>query len=146
MILRAAANIGRDPGALSFRIGGKTVDLDDGTQDEIGHVYDVESCSLTARDLLNAERAVISKGARATSKIDQLCERIRHYLADGAWHPALRPQLETEGFSGGTVHEACKRVGVESDKDGMAGGWIWRLPSSDPPDSSTDHPPLARAE
>ena len=34
VMLRAAGNVGRDPGALAFRVGGAWVDLDDGDRDE----------------------------------------------------------------------------------------------------------------
>lgn len=145
VMLRAAGNIGRDPGALSFRIGGRTVDLDDGTQDELGYVFDIEACAITARDLLNVDRGIGADDTPGVSKVGQACGRIRDYLADGEWHPALRPTLEAEGFGGGTIHSACKRVGVEIKKQGLTGGWRWRLRSSETRDFSTDRPPIARA-
>ena len=140
MLLRAAGNIGRDPGAISFRIGGKLIDLDDGTSDEIGYVYDVEQCDVTKRDLLAADRATAPDDReRARPKIDVLVDRIREYLADGGWHPSIRVELEAEGFSGGTIHDAQSRVVYARKTPGtMNGAWQWRLKSSNSADTPTD--------
>lgn len=147
VMLRAAGNIGRDPGAVSFRIGGRMVELDDGTSDEIGYVYDVEPCHVTARDLLAADRGSRGDdGERARPKVEVLAERIADYLADGQFHPSMRDELEAEGFTVGTIEDAKKRVGVYSRKErSLNGKWQWRLNSSNFSDSSTLRAAVSRA-
>jgi NrS-1 polymerase HBD domain/AAA domain len=147
VLLRAAGNIGRDPGALSFRVAGTPVTLDDGEQDEIGYAQNVELCHLTARDLLNTERpSTGGERDRPRAKVDVLVERIRDYLVDGRWHPSISPELEAEGFAWGTIQEARNRVARARKAPGtMSGAWEWRLDSSETADSSTDHKRSARA-
>jgi len=130
VILRAAGNVGRDPGALAFRVDGKWVDLDDGDRDENPYVWDVEPCDYTMRDLLNAERpGAGSAPERKRPKVDVLAERIREYLADGEWHPSLQPELEREGWSAGTIQRARERATKVPPRPraGMSGGSEWKL-------------------
>jgi hypothetical protein len=144
VLLRPAGNIGRDPGALSFRIGGKVISLDDGEHDEIGYAHDIQQCAVTARDLLNADRLTAGP-ERDRPKVDELADRIRNYLRDGGWHPSIRAELEAEGFAGGTIHAAQKRVARARKAFGtMAAGWEWRLLPSETADRSTDAKGLAR--
>jgi hypothetical protein len=132
VIVRAAGNIGRDPGALAFRIGGKMIALDDGSTDEIGYAHDVQSCHVTARELLEAERGSSSTNSdtRNVTKTEELCEVIAEYLADGGWHPSLRGDLLAGGWSIGTVVAAQKRVAIVRKVRSMNGGWEWRLNNS----------------
>lgn len=140
-IASARRRLSREYEALSFRVTGKMMNLDDGERDEIGCVEDVEPCDVTARELLNAEGPGASGGReRPPAKVDLLATCIREYLADGEWHPSIRPELEAQGFASGTIHDACRRIArVRKAPGSMSGGWEWRLHSSETPDSSTDH-------
>ena len=141
VMLRAAGNIGRNPGAVAFRIGGTVIDLDDGGRDDVGYAYDLRPCSVTARDLLNADRlgGPGSSSDAPASKVEQVAERIAVYLADGEWHPSIRAELEAERFSHGTIADAVKRVADTRKTPGtMNGPWQWRANSSNSSGTSAD--------
>ena len=146
VMLRAAANIGRNPGALTFRIAEQTLTLDDGEPEGVPHVDAIEPCDVTLSALLRAERPRDESEPR-TIKVDELAERIREYLADGEWHPSIHPQLLAEKFSKGTIWAARGRVARARKEPGsLGGGWEWRLHSSDTPDTSgLRESPRARA-
>ena len=60
------------------------------------------------------------------------CELLRSELDALTWtdsEAACRP-LKDAGFSKKQIWQASKKVGVERRKDGMKGGWLWRLSAS----------------
>lgn len=141
VLLRARANVGRDPGALSFRIDSQWLTLDDGHEDEVPFATDVEPCDVTIRDLLRADRPQgPDPEQREPGKQEQLEELITDYLADGLWHPNLTDNLKRDGWAHGTIQAARSKVARARKQAGtMAGGWEWRLldVSSRSADSST---------
>jgi hypothetical protein len=66
--------------------------------------------------------------------------------------PVLQKDVEraakAEGIAERTLYRAKKKLGVESDKAGLRGGWYWHLPdkattSSEPPKTATSEPAKA---
>ena len=129
VLIRPRANVGRDPGALEFRIDTETVRLDDGHDDETPYAANVRPCHVTLRDLLNADRPKApDKGPREPGKQEQLRDIIRDYLADGDWHPALTPRLEADGWAAGSIQYARDKIADTDKRSGQMGaGWYWRL-------------------
>jgi hypothetical protein len=131
VLLRPRSNVGRDPGALSFMIGAKWMDLDDGDKDEIPYVGEVQNCDVTIQDLLRAEKPQPSDPEQQPpKKVEQLKQIISDYLADGEWHPSLRDKLHVDGWTVGTIVAAAKDVTKEKGRDTMNDGWYWRLEKS----------------
>ena len=121
VVLRGMGNIGRNPGALEFRIVGRAYRYDDGETQEREVVDQVAPSNVTRRDL--AKTAGDSKVAHAAALM-------RAALADGEWHPSksIYALLEAVELSAaGTVAAAKKLAGVEVHKTGFEGGWGWRL-------------------
>ena len=116
VILRGKGNLGRNPGALSFRIAEKFLDygdvVPDGTADGIGYVTDVQPCDVTERQFLSARppaETPLSKVAVAEAVIGLA-------LVDGEWRPAapiLACLAELEISSRSTIAQATSRLGVE---------------------------------
>ena len=50
----------------------------------------------------------------------------------------IERECREAGFSKATVRRAKKRLGVVSQKGGMAGGWFWNLPGGNCEDAHED--------
>ena len=133
MILRGKGNVGRNPGALSFRIAEKFLNWDDDEpvnleEDGIGYIADVEPCDITERLLLRAKLS-----DRPMSKVEQAEALIRMALLDGEWHPVapIREELAKAGLNhNANVDAAKRRAGVVTSKQpGVTHGpWGWQIP------------------
>ena len=145
VLIRGKGNIGRNPGALEFRILGRQLLHDDGLIDEREVVDEVQPSDITIHRLVQARAGRDETGA---SKTDQAAEIIRTQLADGRWHPGapIRDELYSRGLNSSSVVDAAKQLaGVHSRKAGgdAHGGWEWRI-EADPSQESTD-PPISIA-
>lgn len=128
VLVRGKGNIGRNPGALEFRVVGREHLHDDGECQEREVVVDVQPSDVTLSRLLARPQ-----GEASSSKTEQAVEIIRANLADGEWHPAtpIRDELQDAGLNSGSVVTAAKRqLGVEDRKrsGSLGGGWEWRIP------------------
>ena len=123
------SNLGRNPGALEFRVVGRSHLHDDGRETEREVVEDVRPSSITLADL-QPNRAV---GAREPTKHERATEYLRGALGDHQWHEAaaMMAQLDAQGISARTVQNAATELGVRREKNGRDGGWLWWLPSED---------------
>jgi hypothetical protein len=124
VVVRGKGNLGKDPGALQFCIGGRPLKHDDGRTTEREVVVDVAPSAITLADLA-PERVV---GARKPTKGEQAAEILRAELADCDWHPAalVRQRLAEEGLDSGSVREKATRLArVEKRKTERA--WWWRI-------------------
>jgi hypothetical protein len=159
VIVRGKGNVGRNPGALSFRIAEKFLDYGDGEPDGIAdgvpYIADVRPCSVTERQLLHP-----TTDERPASKVDQTVALIGMALHDGEWHPAgpIREELERQGLNhDANVQAAKSRLGVKSFKQpGVTHGpWGWQIghssnsavnPDSWRPRATLDLSPILDAE
>ena len=106
MLLRGKANIGRDPGALEFRVVGRKYRHDDGRVTEREVVVDVGPSDVTMADL-HPDRMI---GAREPTKTDKATEYIQDALRGGEWRTALPiiEALKSQGLGGDSVvKHAC---------------------------------------
>lgn len=142
VVIRGKGNLGRDPGALEFRVTGRQFTHDDGRTTEREVVVDVASSPVTLADL--APDRVI--GAREPTKAERAAEIIREALRDGEWQPAapIRETLAAAGLDSGSVRtQAIGLAHVEKRKTERA--WWWRIPTAGE-ESTADGPlPPARA-
>jgi hypothetical protein len=101
VLVRGKGNIGRNPGALEFRIVGHEHEHDDGTTAEVAVVEDVAPSAITMADLAPGKMV----GERPPTKAEQAAELIREALSDGGWHPAkaIREQLARTGLDAGST-------------------------------------------
>jgi hypothetical protein len=154
VLVRGKGNLGRDPGAIEFRIVGRDYLHDDGRTQEREVVVDVRPSGITLADL----RPGAVMGTREPTKVERAAEIVAAELADGEWHEAqpIRDRLRAQGLNhNAVVDDAKRRVGgvKARQRPGVAhGGWEWRA-SPDPvvdsngSESTTDSEtliPLAR--
>jgi putative DNA primase/helicase len=60
--------------------------------------------------------------------VDDAKEFLQGLLADGPVSTkAIRGDAEGAGHAWATLRRARKSLGVEATKDGMKGGWVWKL-------------------
>jgi AAA domain len=136
VIVRGKGNVGRNPGALSFRIAEKFLDWGDqdpdGTADGVGYITDVQPCDVTERQLLHPKPDARD---RDVSKAQVAQEYITLALADGDWHeskPIEERLAAMDITSGSTITTAKENAGVKSRKrPGVTHGpWEWQIPHS----------------
>jgi hypothetical protein len=149
VLIRGKGNIGRDPGALEFRIAARPYRHDDGRTTEREVVVGVSRSDVSMADL--TRRPMF--GEREPTKTEQAAEAIRAALADGEWHLAkpILDALAARGLAHSNVGGAARRtLGVECRKrpGERNGPWEWRLESYPEADRGSLGvlDPLARAE
>jgi putative DNA primase/helicase len=131
VLARAKSNIAADDGGFSYILD--VVDVGDGVQ-ATRVVWDGQ-ISGTAREILSE----VEDDERGDSGKEAHASRFLSDLLSGGPLPSIevRAACETAGLSWITVRRAKKLAGVVAYKDGMKGGWNWRLSVPSPED---DHP------
>lgn len=132
VLIRGKGNIGRNPGALEFRIASRPYRHDDGHTTEREVAAGVKPSVITIADLAPDKLM----GARQPTKAERAVDIIREALADGQWHPAgpIRDALARQELnSESVVKRAGDLAGVEKRKrPGQSDGpWEWRLRTND---------------
>jgi len=86
-----------------------------------------ESIQGTARELLAEAEQQDEHGSDAASFLRDLL----------AYGPRSAKEIKSEaanaGYSMDAMHRAKRKIGAETGKSSMAGGWLWRLPSPEDP-------------
>lgn len=121
VMLRAKSNIGPDGGGFVYDL--QQGELLEHPGIEASSVLWGEAIHGTARELLaEAEQRDDEHGSDAASFL-------RDLLAYGPCSAKdVYKEAESAGYSRDTMKRAKSRIGVEAIKQGMAGGWVWRLP------------------
>jgi hypothetical protein len=132
VLLRGKGNMGRDPGALEFRIGESPYEHDDGRVQGREHVIDVGPSEVTMADL--APDRTMGE-AREPTKTEQAEALLVKELADHEWHEStpLLALLAAHGLDGDSVvSKARRRLGITTRKRrGVRdGSWEWRMPDA----------------
>jgi len=82
LLIRGKGNLGRDPGALEFRIVGRDYLHDGGRREEREAATDIVPSAVTIADLAPGKML----GAREPTKAERAADIIREELQDGDWH------------------------------------------------------------
>lgn len=126
VLCRAKSNIGPDDGGFVFEIA--EVERDDSQSIAATRIKWSNWVEGKASQLLRPVDPVTNVGSALTEAKDFLEE----VLSRG---PASRQVIEQEGKDQGikwaTIRRACELLGIQKNKDGMQGGWIWSLANSE---------------
>lgn len=121
VMVRAKSNVGPDEGGFAYQL--QRVDVADGVEGQ--RVEWLGPVDGSARDILTALDETDDERDGPRSEIEAF---IRGCLADG---PVPAKQFEADARGAGyelrTVQRMAKKLGAVSRKDGMRGGWTWRL-------------------
>jgi hypothetical protein len=149
VILRGKGNIGRNPGALEFRVDGRDHLHGDGLVQEREVVVGVQPTDVTLAQLTARAGA---GSHEAHSKAQEAADLISEWLSDGNGHPAAatREMLAAHDLNSDSVVQRAKQLaGVHTRKEhGSAHGvWEWYIPKNPAPptypatDSWTENSP-----
>jgi len=124
LLLRAKSNIGPDGGGFVYDL--QQGELDGFPGVEASSVLWGEAIHGTARELLaEAEQRDDDHGSDAASFLRELL----------AYGPRTAKEIASEarnaGYSMDAMHRAKRKIGAETGKSSMTGGWIWRMPSTE---------------
>nr|WP_316644190.1 AAA family ATPase [uncultured Roseateles sp.] len=121
VVVRAKSNVGPDESGFAYQL--QRVDVADGVAGQ--RVEWLGPVDGSARDILAALDDAGDDRDGPRSDVEAF---IRGCLADG---PVPAKQLEADARGAGyelrTVQRMAKKLGAVSRKDGMRGGWTWRL-------------------
>lgn len=117
-------NLGPDVTGLAFRIEGATVESSMGQLGTSRVAWESDPVSVTADEAMQAEAGDTELSAR-----DEAAEWLQEVLSDGPL-PAneIYKKAGDVGIAKRTLRRAAKKLGVDTEKSGMAGGWRWILP------------------
>ena len=124
VLIRGKGNLGRDPGALEFKVVGRAYKHDDGRLEEREVVADVGPSPISLADLAPGRMI----GERDPTKAEQAADVVRDALSDGEWHPAetVRSQLAALDLDSGSVRSQAKRLAGWEARKRADGAWEWR--------------------
>lgn len=81
----------------------------------------------------SAENLLVNRSGTAKSKggkRERAKEWLRYQLADGPVESReLKRRVEHQPFSWKTVGRAAEELGIDKEKNGFDGGWVWQLPT-----------------
>lgn len=130
-------NIGNDQTGLAFAIQSEQVTSPAGLIETSRVLWEAEAVTLTA------DEAMVPQGyPEERSALEDARRFLLGLLADG---PVKAGQIKADadgaGFNWRTIQRAADRLNIERHKDGMRGGWTWKLPpkmTSTPEDDRHD--------
>ena len=125
VLLRGKGNVGRNPGALSFRIEEKEIVYDSGEKGPEAFVTDLEPCDLTERDLLSGSESEQQTPEEKAWVTTQIIEQLEEKLRDGNGHRGVETELMEDGYSKTSIYRATNDLGVVKKMG------LWSLPNDD---------------
>lgn len=117
-------NIGNDQTGLAFRVESAQVKSEAGLIETSRIVWEPDPVTMTANEAMQPlgdpeERSVL----------DDARLFLLGLLADGSVKAGqIKSDADGAGFNWRTIQRAADRLNIERHKDGMRGGWSWRLP------------------
>lgn len=120
ILARSKSNIGRDDGGFEYHLE---------QREPLPGIQ--ASCIAWGQAVEGSARELLSDPNESQQEeTSDAAELLRGELDALLWtdsETATQP-LKAAGFSKKQIWQASKKVGVERRKDGMKGGWLWRLP------------------
>lgn len=121
LFLTAKNNIGNDSEGLAYQVRGVTLDNGICTS---WVKWEAEPVTISADEAMRAPMQDDDGGTLADAK-----QFLQGLLADGALPTkAIKADADGAGYSWSTIRRAQKELGIEAVKEGMKGGWVWKLP------------------
>lgn len=119
VLVRAKSNIGPDDGGFAYALD--RIDVAPGVEGQ--RVQWLEALEGSAREVLAEAETEVDQDGDSPADVESF---VRGCLADCPI-PArtFKSDAEGAGYNWRTVQRAAKRLGAESRKDGMSGGWRW---------------------
>lgn len=124
LFCRAKSNIGPDGGGFEYDLQQAEPEAHPGIFSS--SVSWGEAVDGAARDLLATADAVGDDGEGGT--LADAKRFLTSLLADGPLPTkAIKADADGAGYSWATIRRAQKKLAIEAVKDGMKGGWVWRM-------------------
>ncbi len=123
LIVRSKSNIGKDDGGFRYALHLKEI-ADGVTGQYVSFGDPIEG---SARDILASAEEYDNESEDAPGGLEDV---LRDLVKAGPV-PAIQATNEAKkhGFSASMIHRTRTRIGIESRKDSMTGGWVWFLPT-----------------
>jgi hypothetical protein len=139
LFLAMKNNLGSDQGGLAFTVQSAQVTCLTGTIETSRVVWDAAPVTMTA------DQAIAAQGDQEDrSELADAIEFLRQELAGGGvLSRQLRKAADGGGLAWRTVQRAKRALGVVSNKQGMQGGWLWRLPEQTESEECQESPKSA---
>ena len=126
LFLTAKNNIGKDGEGLAYQVRG--VALDNGIRTSRVE-WEPDPVTISADEAMRPP--LQDEDGDALTEARQF---LRGLLADGALPTKqIKADADGAGHSWRTVQRAQKELGIEAVKEGMKGGWVWKMPSEELP-------------
>ena len=125
LFCRAKSNIGPDDGGFEYDLHQAELKTHPGVF--ASSVLWGDAVEGAARELLATADASGDDGEGGT--LADAKRFLAELLADGPLPTkAIRADADGAGYSWATIRRAQKALGIEPAKEGMKGGWVWRMP------------------
>jgi putative DNA primase/helicase len=122
ILARTKSNIGPDDGGFQYFL------------EQADPILGIQASRITwGKSVEGSARELLTDPDDAPSEdTSDTCEMLRAELSAVTWTNAETATLplKAAGFTKKQIWQASKKVGVERRKDGMKGGWLWRLRTS----------------
>ena len=123
LVLHAKNNMAPKPQGLAYRLL-QTIVCDNIVASYVH--WDAAPVTISADEALGATEDKRGRSSRETAETF-----LRERLAGG---PVLQREVKADaegaGLAWATVRRAKDRLGIKTEKSGMEGGWVWRLPAT----------------
>ncbi len=118
-------NIGNDQAGLAFRVESAQVKSAAELIETSRIVWEPGTVTLTANEVMQQAQG----DPEERSALDDARLFLQGLLADGPIKAGqIKQDADGAGFNWRTIQRAADRLNIERHKDGMRGGWSWRLP------------------
>jgi putative DNA primase/helicase len=123
VLARSKSNIGPDDGGFEYFV--EQAELSNGI--EASYIAWGNAVAGTARELLTEPEDAEGE----SGDTNDACDLLRGELTADCWTSSklASKALQDAGFTKKQIWSASKKLRVTRTKDGMAGGWLWRLPA-----------------
>jgi putative DNA primase/helicase len=131
LFCRAKSNIGPDGGGFEYDLQQAELESHPGvTASFVAWGNELQGA---ARELLAAADATTGEDSDGNTIADAK-QFLAGLLADGPLPTkTIRADSDGAGFSWATIRRAQKGLGIQAVKEGMKGGWVWRMPEQEAP-------------